>query len=245
MDAHTAENLLNVWGQGRKRTPAQRNELIWSALRVDQSAGAYASLSIGQCNAELVRVYQRLFGGTVEAVADCPDCSARVEFSLSLDDIASGAAREKEAGSHHCETAGFLVDYRLPTTRDVEVAAETRSTEDAHQSLLHACIVDVTRDGLPVAVEDLPASVIADVERSMSLADPHADIRLSLECAACGEQWQDSFDVSEFLWLGLAAWAQRTLYEVHRLALAYGWTESETLAVSPWRRRRYLSVLDS
>jgi hypothetical protein len=190
-------------------------------------------------------VYQRLFGGTAEAIADCPDCGATVQFSFSLDEIASDFPNESESGNHHFETDGFLVVYRLPTPADIKAAAETPSATDAHKFLLNACILSVSQNGQAVRVDDLPAGVIDDVERSMSLADPQADIGLSLECAACGGQWRDGFDISGFLWRGLDAWARITLNQVHRLASAYGWTESEILAVSPWRRRHYLSVLDS
>jgi hypothetical protein len=39
------------------------------------------------------------------------------------------------------------------------------------------------------------------------------------------------------------ALARRVLWEVHTLACAYGWTESETLALSPARRARYLQMV--
>ncbi len=53
-----------------------------------------------------------------------------------------------------------------------------------------------------------------------------------------------AFDIVSFLWNELNAWAIRTLREVHILASAYGWSETDILAMSPWRRQFYLEVLE-
>ena len=39
------------------------------------------------------------------------------------------------------------------------------------------------------------------------------------------------------------AWARTILYQVHLLASVYGWSESEILALSPWRRHLYLQMI--
>ena len=79
--------------------------------------------------------------------------------------------------------------------------------------------------------------------RKASQADPQADLQLDLSCDACGHQWQAPFDIVAFLWTELNAWAQRRLSEIHVLAKAYGWTEPEVLALSPWRRQVYLNMV--
>jgi len=81
-------------------------------------------------------------------------------------------------------------------------------------------------------------------EARLSLADPHADIRLDLDCSACQARWQAPFDIVPFLWSAVDAWALRLLRDVHRLARAYGWREADILALSPPRRRCYLELLD-
>ena len=71
----------------------------------------------------------------------------------------------------------------------------------------------------------------------MSGADPMADIHLALNCPSCEHKWEAPFDIVAFLWREISAAARRLLREVHTLASAYGWTETEILALSPARRR--------
>jgi len=77
----------------------------------------------------------------------------------------------------------------------------------------------------------------------MSELDPQADVSLNLNCAACGHEWQSSFDPAAFLLSEVDGYAARLTGEVHRLARAYGWSEASILEMSPVRRQRYLSLL--
>jgi hypothetical protein len=77
----------------------------------------------------------------------------------------------------------------------------------------------------------------------MADADPQADVRLALDCPACGHNFLAAFDVAAYLWSEVNAWAYRLLGEVHSLASAYGWREEDILAMSPWRRRVYLEMV--
>jgi hypothetical protein len=81
------------------------------------------------------------------------------------------------------------------------------------------------------------------IARRMADCDPRANIELALECPACGHNWEALFDVVSFFWKEIEAWSRRVLGEVHALASAYGWTEREILALSPWRREFYLQMV--
>ncbi len=48
------------------------------------------------------------------------------------------------------------------------------------------------------------------------------------------------FDTGAFLWLEISQTARRLLDDVHQLAWAYGWPESEILAMGQRRRQAYL-----
>jgi hypothetical protein len=78
----------------------------------------------------------------------------------------------------------------------------------------------------------------------MEMSDPQADIHIALSCPLCKSEKKIAFDISSFLWSELNAWAVRTLREVHILASAYCWRETDILAMSPWRRQFYLEVLN-
>ena len=133
------------------------------------------------------------------------------------------------------------VRFRLPLVGDLaNLSAFT--TDAARNELLAACFLDGQRAGITLAFEEVSEAVRAAVEEEMARQDPYAHTELALDCPACGQAWNQPFDAASFLGMELEAWARRTLYEVHVLASAYGWTESEILQLSPARRQLYLSL---
>jgi hypothetical protein len=63
-----------------------------------------------------------------------------------------------------------------------------------------------------------------------------------VRCEACGHEGSAQLDAGELLWDEIDARAHALLGEVHQLARAYGWTESEILGLSAARRAAYLSM---
>jgi hypothetical protein len=51
-----------------------------------------------------------------------------------------------------------------------------------------------------------------------------------------------ALDPGALLWDDVQAYARGVLGQVHSLARAYGWTESEVLSLSPRRRAAYLEM---
>jgi hypothetical protein len=94
-----------------------------------------------------------------------------------------------------------------------------------------------------VTAAELPAEVVQEISSRMSQADPQAEIDLTLECPGCSHRWSEPFDIASFLWTELSTWASRTLFDVHQLAAAYGWSEAESLSLSPRRRGFYLEMI--
>ena len=75
----------------------------------------------------------------------------------------------------------------------------------------------------------------------MAEGDPGAQVELEVRCP-CGDSWVDELDIRSVVWADLTDWVGRTLGEVQQLAMAYGWSESDILAMAPWRRRWYLEA---
>ena len=72
---------------------------------------------------------------------------------------------------------------------------------------------------------------------------PGAWTELALACPECGHRWTETFDIVSFLWAELDSCAHRLVGDVHSLASAYGWRESDVLALSPSRRQAYLELV--
>jgi hypothetical protein len=127
--------------------------------------------------------------------------------------------------------------FRLPTSRDLAQVAKSSGEQQAAIQLLELCRIG------GVESSGWTEEIIEKVGQSLATADPMAETRVALTCPACDHAWNDSIDVASFIWAELEARARRLLWEVHSLASAYGWSESETLALSAARRAIYLEMV--
>jgi hypothetical protein len=86
---------------------------------------------------------------------------------------------------------------------------------------------------------------LEEIGEQMALADPLAETRLTLHCPKCEVDWEESLDMTSFLWTEIDARVRRLLLEIHTLASAYGWTEREILSLGENRRVRYVEMVQS
>jgi hypothetical protein len=127
------------------------------------------------------------------------------------------------------------VRVRMPTTRDLAAIARAPDEASAVRTLLERL---VDGDG---ASDSSPSPVPLDrLTRALDEADPCIDVAIDMTCPACAHLWNAPFDIVEFLWEEIEVRARRLLDEVHVLASAYGWTETEILRLSDARRGAYL-----
>jgi len=228
----SATELLDAWERGLGQRPVERALTLLAAASPGTSPGALTGLSIGRRDAGLLAIREQTFGPSVTGLADCPNCSERIELTFDVSEIEAPAA---SAPNESFTASG--VHFRLPDSRDLLALAGCEDVAAGRALLLRRCVLD--RDAESLAEEDVQAVVSA-----MAEADPQADVQLDLSCPACRHRWFAVFDIASFLWIEINAWAHRTLQDVHRLALAYGWREPDILALSPWRRQVYLEMAD-
>jgi len=107
--------------------------------------------------------------------------------------------------------------------------------------LLRRCLVSVVAGESTVDAAALSESVVSALADALGEADPLAAIVLALACPACGATTDVLLDPAALWWAEIERGARRTLVEVHRLASAYGW--SETLSLGPVRRAAYLELV--
>lgn len=255
--ALSAAALLTVWEGGAARHPLDRALTLLQVVYPEESLEALASLSIGQRDRRLWAVRRASFGAQLEAMTLCPRCGEALECTLDADALCPpreaglSPPREGAPGSALSQTFSWTdgqwaLDFRLPDSRDLAaVLAAAPTGHDEGSRLATRLLVGVRRASAPVDPTDLPAPVLQRWQSHLASLDPVADIRLGLRCAACGHAWEEAFDIAGFLWAEVATEAARIFDEVHRLAAAYGWTESTILALSPARRAAYLARLDA
>ena len=236
-----AADIVRIWDQGQSRNPVDRALLLLAHALPGSPSEELQALSVGQRNTRLLRTRQLTIGDRLEGLATCPQCGETMEFQVLVNQL---FLPEPEKPVQEAVAGSWQVRFRLPDSTDL--AAITSSGLDipaARQLLIERCLLSASQDGQDKPVRDLPEAVILKVAEAMREADPQADMRFSLTCQACGHVWSAAFDIVAFFWAELAAQARRLLREVHQLASAYGWRESEILAMSSQRRHAYLELV--
>ena len=223
-----AQSLLGCWENGRQRHALDRALLLYAASEPAEDPDTLADRALGERNAALLRLRQRLFGDALKSCVDCPECGERLEFSLSAATLL-GRACTIHADTHVVVAGERL---RLPTTRDLASIAEEPDEIHATRKLLNRLRVDGAQSDLEFAH--------AELARAFDTADPCMDLAIELDCPACAHSWSAAFDVPGFLWEEIDARARRLLDEVHVLAHTYGWDETQILRLSEARRHAYL-----
>jgi len=235
--------------------PFERALAILSVASPESSPAALARLSIGRRDASLLQLREWAFGSELAILAACPSCCQTLELTIPVSALrVSLDPKLDPTGVPILESASDLegslmlkdyeVCYRSPNTEDIagctglEFAASRRK-------LLACCVTDARCQGRSVSAEELPDDVARKVVEQIAAIDPQADTRIDLTCPECHQRWKDVFDIVSFFWAEIDAWARRVLREVNVLARAYGWRESDILALSPVRRQIYLSMVQA
>jgi hypothetical protein len=243
-----AHEVLEIWDQGEGLSPSGRAALLLAVACPDYSRERVESLRIGERDTLLGHIRASTFGGAVESVATCPACGAMVEVAVDVrtifPDAIQIASRDAIPRLPVEITAGdFIVQVVAPTVRDVEAISSTATLEEGIQMLLRRCILRAEKRGNPCEIDDLPQEVCAVLEERMAEADPQGDVHLSIHCPGCDHRWPVPFDILAYFWSEIHLAATRLLRDIHVLASAYGWRESEILTLSPRRRRIYLEMV--
>lgn len=234
--------MLDTLEQNSRCSPADKALILLALALPDVGVDELRSLPVGERDARLASLRGRLFGHGCESIVDCPACHESLEFEL--DSRVLFGEQTGKPSSNALSLAGYRLRFRLPTSEDLLAVAQLPDLDGARSALLQRCIEQVeTENGAGIEPAQLPEEVETAIEQAMELADPHGNPTLMLDCPNCGHHWQILFDILSFFLLELNDWARRLLQDVHSLALAYGWSESAILALSPWRRRTYLEML--
>jgi hypothetical protein len=234
-----SEALLQTWEQAYGLDPAAKGVALLGLAMPQRSFAELLRMTLGQRDGALLTLRRELFGEDLTSVAACPACGDHMELSFRVDDIRVPPAEEHEV-TRRLTIGDVEFAARAPTCDDLLAIQHLPLAESRRSELIRRCIR--TAHGEP---PDRTFSVkeIRMISATMAECDPQADVTVAVECTSCERSWSSRFDVVQFLWREIDAWAQRLLTEVHVLASAYGWQERAVLALSPWRRQIYLEML--
>jgi hypothetical protein len=230
MNALADHALLGIWERGAGCGPVARGLLLLGAALPEQSPERCAEISIGARDAAILRLRRATFGSRFCGRANCPRCREEHEFDLDLGELLADAPPRADG-----EIAlGNGLRFRLPNSGDLAAVVRHNDADAAVRQLLQRCCLNAP-SGLAWS-----QSLLDEVEGEMTALEGATDIELRFDCIACGETWSDRLDVAGCVWEEIAARARRLLDEVHGLAIYYGWSERQILAMSAARRDAYL-----
>ena len=241
MRSLTAVDIVRIWDQGQAWHPVDRALLLLAYALPESSAEELLALTVGQRNMRLLQTRQLTIGNQLEGIVTCPQCQETMQFNVGVNQL---LLPEPEIPVQEVAFEGWQVRFRLPNSMDLaSILSSHQEISAARQQLIERCVLAANQDSKEISIRDLPETVILKVAEAMGEADPLADMRFSLTCQDCGHEWSAGFDIVPFFWAELSAQARRLLREVHQLARAYGWRESEILAMSSQRRHTYLEFV--
>jgi hypothetical protein len=222
----TQADLLTLWEEGRWLHPLDQGVIALEAAFPGERA---VDWPLGRRNRALADFRCAVFGPTLRGWTACRSCSQQLEFSVDGRALADGPTPADDwvaVGEH---------SYRLPTSRDLAAVAGEADGARATRQLLARCLAT---DAAPAWSE----REVDFVGERLAEADPMAEILLQFDCPNCGAAYDEMLDLPSFLWAELEGRARGLLTEVDHLARAYGWSESQILALSPARRQVYLEL---
>jgi hypothetical protein len=241
--------LLQAWEDGEDASPGERGLVLLAVAAPSLADDERGRLTVGGRDALLLDFFEQLFGDVATALAQCPGCSAELEFEVPLDEIRVPPPSDRP-DRFKLLWSGREIIYRLPQVRDLAALGaepEGDTVAAAARGLAQRCIMaidDAEGTLLPPSLGDEAARALeAAIAASVADADPQAVVTLGFDCPSCARNWQSPFDIVEFLWRRLDATARDLLREVHVLASHYGWGEREIVALPPRRRRHYLELI--
>jgi len=184
------------------------------------------------------------------------NCKKQMEVSLAIAELINMQLKTDDDNSSDDKIAVRINDQdvfiRKPTGQDqLEWLSSSFTNEyDAILAIIKSLLLIVDENGsITTSNNYYPRSSISkesiDIFNSALMeADPLVNFHLSIVCPYCGKEDDYHIDLEEQA-LAIMQDTQNKLFEqVHRLAQSYHWNEQEILTLAPWKRLRYLSLIE-
>ena len=201
-----------------------------------------ADLPLGDIDALMLRLRQRVVGDVIRAESRCPapGCGELVDVSFSIADYLAHHAPELPDDVEAAEEPGWYrlrhggVSFRPPTARDeLSLADPAPAAGDTEEALLERCA-----PGVGPGTPDREA-----IEAALERLAPDLCGELSGSCVECGAPVTPTFDPTAFTLGELRDRAAPLFEEVARIARSFHWSEAAILALPAMRRERYADLV--
>ena len=244
MRSLNSAELLQIWEEGLDKS-VLHSALLLLSKSCNLPIETVGALSIGERDAQLLKLREWLFGNKLLNTAHCPNCAECVEWTMTTFDLQLQLPSFLEGKPKVLEvlSEGYHIRFRLPNSIDIlDMTREKNSAYNSQQLLLH-CILELVDCPKDISSANLPHHILDSIQHKMEIEDPQANISIALTCPSCNQQWASVFDILSYLWIEIDNWAKHILQEVYILAKAFNWSEHDILNMSIRRRQLYLEML--
>lgn len=234
-------DLLAVWEAGLGKPMIERSLLLLSSVEPAYSLSQFAAMSIGERDACLLEVRGNLFGQIFYNTTNCPACSQKVEWEMTVADLWILPPATVNRKCIELEYEGHRFNIKLPNSVDLMEVMAIGERAVQEDELLKKC---VDFSALPPALSlPIPDDLKMAIIQKMEECDPQADLHFDMHCPECDHDWGMCFDIMSYLWIELNDWATGLLQDVYLLAKNFGWSERDILEMGQFRRNLYINML--
>ncbi|HEX5732109.1 MAG TPA: hypothetical protein VF131_04660 [Blastocatellia bacterium] len=214
------------------------DSLLTNAQGTTVGPGKAADLAVCDCDRLFASIYFDYFGERIEGRMACADCRELFDLSFFLAELMGRLAQTPTTEVSGPDREGIFTlangcRFRLPTAGDQRQLAGLDSAAAA-AALLSRCIV-----------EGEPSEDAESLQTMMEQVGPLLDLDLEAICPRCGTHQTVRFDIQSYLFRALAYERQFLNYEVHCIAMAYGWGYEEILSLTREDRRTFVGLIQS
>jgi hypothetical protein len=235
-----APGFFAAWEQGLGASPVERGLLLLALGSPGEPYDRLARLSVGERDARLLALREHAFGSRMGGRVSCPGCAAELEIEFRVADLRADLRPEED---RHLRLRDYEIRLRPADSTDLARLTPREDRSENVRRLLARCVLSARRGGEEIPADRLPPEIVSALSERLSRIDPQADVQVACACPACAHRWRAPVDIASYLWTEVHAWGERMLRDIHALASAYGWTESEILGLSPARRQAYLDLI--
>jgi hypothetical protein len=234
--------IIECWEKSHNRHPLEAALIILNTVIPSKSKKDFAWMNIGNRNLFLFHIREKFFGKKINMLTSCPNCNAELESIFTFD---ATLLNEKTNNTELFEFSpeDYQITYRLPNSYDLASASKCNEVLSARGDILKNCIIKLSKEDKIIPLSFLPEEIISKLSKEMSNKNPYAETLLDLNCRGCNHKWTIVFDIAAFILSEINFYAQNILRNVHALASAYHWNESEIINMSTYKRNWYINLI--
>jgi hypothetical protein len=184
--------------------------------------------------AELARALGLSFAWQTHA---CDACGVLFDFSLDLAKLPVAPASEHYPSVVVTTTRGRM-RLRVPTGAD-QIRISGLGEDEAGRALALLCISPCDDASGEDAVDELCADDLAAIDEAFERLAPSLPWAVRAACPECGSVNAVAIDTAGWL----VQMGDGPTRDVHEIALAYGWSERDILALTRAQRLKYLALI--